>query len=189
MNAKPARQYKGDALTFPGASASQIACDHAVAPFDRAARLADHAWGINKLVELVSPTTAAKYGSAIAKLNAALAADNAEDVAARAAVCMRGLVALETEARAAGHTPATEAYWHAEHEGRPYILARDIRDWPAIEAKHPGVPIYSLREVGLALQAYGQTVVAIKAALPGAQVGETRPATPLERSLDDAIPF
>ena len=183
---RPKRQRLGDSLTSPDARATEIACDHAIAPFDRAAREADATWGIDRLPELVSPETAAKYGSAFAKLNAAINASDPDDCAARAAVCIRGLAAMDAEARAAGHQPMPSGFWMYEQNGDTIIIAQDMRDWPLIEKMHPGVPIFSLREVANALEAYGQTVVAVKQHFPGAEVKSSQP---IEKQPEDSIPF
>lgn len=183
---RPRRQKLGDRLTSPDARADEIACDHAIAPFDRAARQAEATWGVDKLPELVSPETAAKYGSALAKLNAALEANNPEEVAARAAVCIRGLTAMDAEARAAGHQPMPEDFWLHEQNGDQIIIARNMRDWPLIEKLHPGIPIFSLREVANALEAYGQTVVAVKQHFPGAEVKSMQPIK--QEELEDELP-
>ena len=183
---RPSRQRLGDRLTSTDARAAEIACDHAIAPFDRAARQADQTWGIDRLPELVSPQTAAKYGSALAKLNAAIAASDPDDCAARASVCIRGMAAMDAEARATGHTPMPSGFWMHEQDGNQIIIAQDMRDWPLIEKLHPGVAIFSLREVANALEAYGQTVVAVKQHFPGAEVKSSKP---IDKEPQDAIPF
>ena len=183
---RPRRQKLGGSLVTPDARAEQIACDHAVAPFDRRATEAERTWGIDRLPELVSPETAAKYGSALAKLNAAINASAPDECAARAAVCIRGLAAMDAEARAAGHTPMPSGFWMYEQDGDQIIVAQDVRDWPLIEAMHPGVAIFSMREVFNALEAYGQTVVAVKRHFPGAEVKSVKP---IDKEPQDAIPF
>ena len=183
---RPSRQKLGDRLTTPDARAAEIACDHAIAPFDRAATQADRTWGIDRLPELVSPETAAKYGSALAKLNAAIAANDPDDCAARAAVCIRGMAAMDAEARAAGHTPMPSGFWMYEQDGNQIVIAREMRDWPLIEKLHPGVPIFSMREVFNALEAYGQTVIAVKEHFPGAEVKSSKP---IDKQPEDSIPF
>lgn len=184
---RPRRQRLGDRITAPDALASDVACDHAIAPFDRAATQAEKTWGIDRLPELVSPQTAAKYGSAFAKLNAAINASNPEEVATRAAVCIRGLAAMDAEARAAGHQPIPSNFWMYEQDGNTIIIAQDMRDWPLIEKMHPNVPIFSMREVFNALEKYGQTVVAVKQAFPGAEVKEIRKTQIAQ--VEDDLPF
>lgn len=187
MTARPRRQKLGDRLISFDASAAEIACDHAIAPFDRAATMADRTWGIDRLPELVSPATAAKYGSAFAKLNAAIKANDPDECAARAAVCIRGMAAMDAEARAAGHTPMPSGFWMHEQDGNQIIVAQDMRDWPLIEKLHPGVAIFSMREVFNALEAYGQTVVAVKQHFPAAQVTKITPIK--QEDFEDEIPF
>jgi hypothetical protein len=51
------------------------------------------------------------------------------------------------------------------------------------------VRVFTLREVANALDAYGQSVAAIKDQWPGAQVSAVRKPTPLEAELEDSIPF
>ena len=182
---RPRRQKVGDRLITPNATDLEVACDHAVAPFDRVARQIEATWGIDRLPELVSPETAAKYGSAIAKLNAALGAEDREAVAARAGVCIRGLQAMDKEARAAGHTPMPEGFWMYQNEGKTFIVSRNVGDWPLIQEMHPGVPIYSMHEVAVAISKLSETVVAIKEHFPKSQIKEIRN----KEELDDAIPF
>ncbi len=183
---RPRRQKLGDRLTSPDARAEEIACDHGVAPFDRVATEMDRTWGIDRLPELVSPETAARYGSALAKLNAALEANNPEDCAARAAVCIRGMQSMDKEARALGHAPMPSGFWMYEQNGDTIIIAQDNRDWTLIEKIHPGIPIFSLREVANALEAYGQTVLEVKKAFAGSEVKSKSPIS--KEDMEDEIP-
>jgi hypothetical protein len=189
MTARPSYNRKSDRLIYPGASADEIRCDTALAPVDRIATAMDQKWGIDRLVGLVSTETAARYGSALAKLNAAIATSNAEEVATRAAVLVRGYEAMDREAAAAGHTPAPPEAWEIEVGGAMCVVIRDGRDWPMCQAAHPGKRIYTLREVAVALEHLGGMVAAVKDAFPGATVTATRPKTELEESLNDTIPW
>lgn len=186
---RPHRHNKGDRLMHSGAKPEEIACDFALGPFDTAARNMERRWGINRLEGLVSPETAARYGSAIAKLNAAIDANDPADTAARAAVCIRGMAAMEAEAIAAGHQPIKAEAWEFDMDGKTCAVLRDDAAWPAYAAERPGVRIYTLREVANALAAYGQTFAAVKDSFPGAQVTAVRQRTPLEAELDDEVPF
>lgn len=186
---KPQRHNKGDRLMYSGAKPEEVACDFALGPFDTAARDMERKWGINRLEGLVSPETAARYGSALGKLNAALDANDPAEVAVRVAVCIRGMAAMDAEATAAGHQPITPDAIEIEVDGVTCAVLRDDAAWPAYHATRPGVRTYSLREVANALAAYGQTVGAIKDAFPGATVVAVRKPTPLESELNDTIPF
>lgn len=186
---RPQRHHKGDRLMHSGAKPEDVACDFAMAPFDRAARDAERKWGINRLEGLVSPETAARYGSALGKMNAAMDAGDPAETATRAAVCIRGLTAMDAEAIAAGHQPIKAEAWEFDMDGKTCAVLRDDAAWPAYAAERPGVRVYSLREVSNALAAYGQTVAAVKDASPGARVTAVRERTQLEKELNDEVPF
>ena len=187
---RPQRQRMADRLINPGATDDQIKCDYALAPFDRAARKMENLWGVDRLPELVSTETAAKYGSAMAKLNVAINADDPEMVAARAAVCIKGLAAMDAEARSLGHKPAPAEVWLYELDGHRFGIIRETGDWTTLQESHPGLTLYSLREVALALQSYKSAlpkIEAIKAAFPGAEITAVR--SKLAEELEDDLPF
>jgi len=190
---RPRRQNKADRLISPGSTPEQIQVDFALAPFDKAAREIEQTWGIDRLPELVSMETAAKFGSAMAKLNAAIAADDPAETAKKAAVCIRGLAAMDAEARAAGHTPPPPVFWQYELDGKTYTFIRDVQDWPAVAKVLPKERLYTLREAALALAASDQavaTIAAVKDEWPGAEIAAVRrEASQLEKDLEDEIPF
>jgi hypothetical protein len=70
-----------------------------------------------------------------------------------------------------------------------FVVIRDSAEWPAVAAQRPGVAIYSLREVAVALHAHKNALGAVKAAFPGAELAAIRKPTPLEESLEDEIPY
>jgi hypothetical protein len=184
---RPQRHGKGDRLMHSGAKPDEIACDFALGPFDTAARNMERKWGVDRLDGLVSPETAAKFGSAIGKLNAAIDAADPAEVAVRAAVCIRGLAAMDAEATAAGHKPIPPEAYEVEVDGQLCAVLADGNMWPVYAALRPGVRTYTPREVGLALAAYGQTIAAIKDTFVGAQVTAVR--SPLAKELNDDIPY
>lgn len=167
---KPQHKRKHDRITYSGASKEEIMADHAALPFDRAAREANAKWGINRLPELVPPEMALKFGGAVAHLNQAISDGKPEEAAAAAHNAMRGLAAMDLIATEAGHRPALPEAWQLEVDGKPACIVRDMALWPAVEAATPGLRIYSLSEVALALAHYGGMVSAVKAAWPGAQI-------------------
>jgi hypothetical protein len=68
---KPSRQKLEDRLISPlDASLNEVACDLALGGLDRMAREMDRKWVVDRLPDLVSPEMAAKYGSAMGRLNA-----------------------------------------------------------------------------------------------------------------------
>lgn len=185
---KPMRQNKHDRLMHSGASPQEIACDKALGPFDTTARAMEVKWGINRLEGLVPPELAARYGSALGKMNAAVMASDPDDTAARVGVCVRGLQAMDAAATAAGHQPIPPAAQEIEVDGKLCAVLWDADQWPAYAALRPGVRVYTPQEVANALAAYGQTVAAVKDTFPGAKIAE-RKRTVLETELDDLIPF
>lgn len=191
MTKHTARHFarRRDPLVHPGATSEEMALGNTLAPFDRAVRETEVRWGIDRLPEIVSPESAAKWGSAVGKLNAALDSGDVQEVMARVGVCLRGLAALDAEATAAGHKPIKAEAWEIEVDGVTCAILRDDAAWPAFAAERPGVRVYSLREVSNALAAYGGMVAAVKEAFPGARVTAIRKPTPLETELNDEVPF
>jgi hypothetical protein len=186
---RPNRHNKGDRLMHSGIKPEEVACDFALGPFDTAARNMERKWGINRLEGLVSPETAARYGSAIGKLNAAMDANDPAEVAIRAGVCIRGMAAMDAEATTAGHQPIPPQVQEIEIDGKLCAVLWDGNQWQVYAALRPGVRTYTPREVANALSAYGQTVAAVKDAFPGAEVKAVRKPSPLEIELQDSIPF
>jgi hypothetical protein len=188
---RPHRQRKDDRLMTPGASPEEIRCDFALGPLDTAARKYDAIWGTDRLPELVSVELAAKYGAAMALLNEAINAADPVQTAALAANCIKGLHAMDAEARALGHTPGAVECWLIEVEGRRFGFVRDTALAGLAKAAYPDAVIYTLREciVGLCPELFGLNVVAVKQAFPGATVTAIRQRTQIEQDLDDEIPF
>jgi hypothetical protein len=179
------RRVQGDRLLAPDSPAELTACDYAVAPFDRACLDADQTWGVNRLPELVSPETAAKWGSALAKLNAAIMAADTAEAIARVNVCLRGLAAMDAEARTRGHTPLSPVYWQSEIEGRRVALVRESGDWPVVAREMPGAAIYTLDEAVAAIMRRAEDWPPAFAPPPG----PARAKTAIEEDLNDEIPF
>ena len=188
---RPTRQRKADRLMHHGKSQDEIQCDYAVGPFDRMAYDMDKKWGVDMLCELVSPETAAKYGSAIAKLNAAIDAQDPAMVAARAAVCMRGMQAMDGEATAAGKQPASDDVWILAFNGKQVGLLKNGRGWKAVHAAHPGLQLVTENDVILALEALeasklGQMKAMIEGSFPQAEVTGFKFK---KEGLEDELPF
>ncbi len=186
----PARQRKHDRITWGGASANEIAADFAAAPFDRVARDYERKWGIDRLPELAPPEMAAKFGKAVAHLNACLERGDVEAAKAAAENAVTGLHKMDAAATAAGHAPLVPEAWEVEIDGTTYAILRDMASWPAYEAQRPGVKFFSMREAILALLSVESPAVAeARRQFPGAEIAAIRKPTPLEAELDDTIPF
>ena len=167
-------------------------CDYALAPFDRAANDMDLKWGIDRLPYLVSPATAAKYGSAVAKLNAALETHDPAEVQARVEVCIRGMAAMDAEAEANGSPKARPEVIEFEYDGRRIGIMPDKDWWQTVKAERPDLTLFTLREVGVALafmQGNNPVIAEAKKHFPKAEVVQIKPQSQLARDLDDEIPF
>lgn len=191
MTKRPTRQRKSDRMIHHGVSQEEIQCDYALGPFDRMAVEMDRKWGVDMLVELVSPETAAKYGSAMAKLNAAIEAQDPAMVAARAAVCMRGMQAMDAEATEAGKQPASDDVWILAFNGKQVGLLKNGRGWKKVAEQYPDLQLVTENDVILALEAFeasklGQMKAMIEGSFPQAEV--TRFVVKKE-GLEDELPF
>jgi hypothetical protein len=197
---RPRPRRKHDRVTWSGASREDIAVDHAILPFDQAARLMDARWGIDRLPALVSPETAARYGRTLGSLNAAIEATDEARATDRAQACIRGMAAMEAEARAAGHVPPTSGVLEADIDGFRFGILPDPAMWRIAEREHPGLPIYTLREISVLLRAKDTAdgmVAAVKSAFPCAEVTAIRPKqkqpelpTPPDGAFfDDELPY
>lgn len=186
----PHRQKKADRMLHPGASAASIRCDYAVAPLDHVAREMDRKYGVDRLPSLVTPAMAEKYGGAMAHLNACLDAENADECAAAAANCIRGLHAMDAEAARLGHAPADPRVTQVEVDGVAYGFVADMAFVEAAERAHPHLRIYTLRQAVVALnpQLFGLAAEVIRV-FPGATVTAIRKRSNIEEELDDEIPF
>jgi hypothetical protein len=183
------RPRKRDVFVHPGASAQDLAVGNTLAPFDRAVVEMERRWGVDKLPELVSPESAARWGSAMGKLNAAIEGDDLSELSARVGVCLRGLAALDAEAIQRGHQPVPAAVMVWEQDGKRIGVVQDLRDWPALKQTHPDLQLHSMREVFLALQHYGEMVAGVKDKFPGAEVVAIRPKSRIGEMIDDEIPW
>jgi hypothetical protein len=185
MAQRPTRQKKDDRILHKGATANEIKADLALAPFDAAVREMDRKWGIDRLPELVSVESAAKWGKAMAGLNGAIDAHDPDKVKFWVEVCLRGLASMDAEAVSLGRSVSDPDIWEHEYEGTIYGIIADGREWPAAYAKRPGIAIHTMREVAVALHEHRNGLVnAIKLAFPGAEVKQVRrPKADLEDDL------
>jgi hypothetical protein len=185
MAQRPTRQKKDDRILHKGATANEIKADLALAPFDAAVREMDRKWGIDRLPELVSVESAAKWGKAMAGLNGAIDAHDPDKTKFWVEVCLRGLASMDAEAVTLGRPVSDPMIWEHEYEGKVYGIIADGREWPAAYAKRPGIAIHTMREVAVALHEHRNGLVnAVKLAFPGAEVKQVRrPKADLEDDL------
>ncbi len=187
MAQRPTRQKKDDRILHKGATANEIKSDLALAPFDAAVREMDRKWGVDRLPELVSVESAAKWGKAMAGLNGAIDAQDPDKVKFWVEICLRGLASMNAEAVTLGRPVSDPMIWECEYEGIVYGIIEDGREWPAAYAKRPGIAIHTMREVAVALHEHRNGLVnAVKLAFPGAEVKAVRRAP---QDLEDDFDF
>ena len=183
------RQKKSDRILHGSQNKDAIMCDYALAPVDRLAIEMDRKWGIDRLPELVDVEMAQKYGSAVAKMNAAVEAGDVEECRKRCEVVVRGLQAMDAEAERVGAQKACTDVWEVEIDGKLFGIMRDGRGWRAIKEQRPELELLTLREVALAYKYFrehwmGELEKAAKQSFPGAEMIDIKGKT-----FDDPIPF
>jgi hypothetical protein len=145
----------------------------ALRPFWRAEDKASQRWGgIVRLQSLVSPELSARYGSAYAKLQAAIKAFDSQETARLANVCIRGLEALDKAASESNESLEPRSVF-IQHHGRSYVVAIDRADVAAIKAPD-GVPVLSIQELlearQIVLDGQIKALDAMQTAFPGSEV-------------------
>ena len=180
-----------DRLTNPHQFTSSIheAIYHALRPLDKIAADLESLWGVDRLVSLVSPETAARFGAAKAKLDQAIEAEDPELVTRKATVLWRGWAAMAEEATAAGHKPLEVEAWAWESEGgTAFTVCRSSTHAHALVKRGDiGGRIYSLEEMCRIVEAVDKPglIGAVKDAFPDSTVRRVRPA----EDPDDEVPF
>lgn len=154
---RPRRQKVGDRLIAAQAREAEIRIDHAIAPLTKLTSDLDHFWGYDVLPEIVQPEMSEKFGGALAKLNAAIDADDVAEVVKWVGVCMRGCKAMHETALASGAAPASDEAWIITADGKQYALLKDGRSWQRFQEKHPKIEVVTERELILALEWYRQS--------------------------------
>ncbi len=150
----------------------------------------DLKWGVGRLPKLVPEAMAQKFGKALAHMNACLDREDPAAAAQAAENCRKGFAAMDAHATASGAQPLPKDVLQYDLDGEIFTIAKDINAWPSIQQDMPGVRLWSMREVALALKRYGGVVAAVKDAFPGAEISEIRDKpSALAQSLNDEIPF
>jgi hypothetical protein len=162
------------------------AVSEALKPLDRVARDLETKWGCGRLPRLVTPELASRFGSAVDRLNAAIYENDAEAVAHRAGVLIRGWEALDKAATDSGAPVMPEAVWSVKQRGQVFTIVRDQADVDKVAraSDDPGrvVTVAELLTVWDDFQAR-RFVAEVKEVFPGATVKRAGEA------LNDEIPF
>jgi len=147
----------------------------AVERLDEVAHAMELKWGTGRLPRLVDPALAARFEAQRVKLNEALRSDRSDAIATQAAAMERAWKALDAAALAAGAKPLSPTVWEAAlpSTGEIVAIVRTAEEASAIARDRKGA-VYTLAEVAVALDAFGEQVRATKAAFPGAEVTAVR---------------
>ena len=141
----------------------------AVAPFNAQLKRAQAVWG-QRLLECVTPPTAALYGQLVADLDEAMIADDAQAVAGLSERLCKGLAIMHQQAINAGHKPASRDVALAVVDGQTYAFVLH-GDLGLIRREHPDWIVYHIEDAIHALR--GQFEEMIQAAakhFPNAKV-------------------
>jgi len=186
------RRQRPDKLTAPETFTNPIADGiyHALRPLDAVASRMEEKWGVDRLPDLVTPATASRFGTAKAKLDAALGDDDVDAVVHRAAVLIRGWEALDAEAAAAGRKPVeVDAWLWRDDNDVPHAFVRDASDAIRYGKANPGVRCWTMSEivrVAAAAEERSSLIGRVKETWPGAEVTDIKRKNEV---LDDELPF
>ena len=182
--------FTGTAFGNPVAEAIH----HALLPLDRSAVEMEMKWGCDRLPSLVSPETAARFGSAKGKLDAAIQVNDPQAVALRSEVMIRGWIKMDAEATERGHRALSPQIWcWSSPEGFKVAITRSNAE--AIKAirtdkRLTGVAVYSLDEIGRILEADSYRLLdEVKKTWPEAVVSDVRRKKGTAPLFDDEVPF
>ena len=181
------KQMRPDRIVKPHSIGNQHdeAIYHSLRPLDMVAATMEQKWGIDRLVSLVSPATAQRFGIAKAKLDAAIDENDMDAVAAKAAVLMRGWKALEDEALANKAEPLQPKPWRIESgQGDVFMICQTLDEAKAV-TQEAGCNVYSGYEIANILTWFE------KQSSVSGEVKKLFPQATIERirSMDDDIPF
>lgn len=150
----------------------------AVNRLDEVAHAMERKWGIDRLPKLVDPALAVRFEAQREKLNEALRSQRPDAIATQAAAMERAWKALDAAALADGRAPLAPEIWEMviPSTGEIVAIVRTAEEASAVARERNGA-VYTLAEVAVAIDAFGDQVRAVKAAFPGASVTAVRPAS------------
>lgn len=143
---------------------------------DEVAVAMERKWGMGRLPKLVAPELAVKFHAQADKLNAAISVNLTGAIVAHAGAMERAWKALDAAAIAAKAAPMAPVIWQTviPSTGEVIAIVRTEDEAASVMADRWGT-VWTLAEVALALDAFGDDVRAVKAKFPGAMVAAIRP--------------
>lgn len=163
-----AAAFDGKAGAFARASLDRL---------DAVASAMERRWGVDRLPKLVDANLAVRFAAQRDRLDEAIRADRPELVSVQAEAMTRAWQALDAEATKAGAPPLAPTVWETvlPQSGEVVAIVRDSAEALAVAKERKGA-VWTLAEVALAIEAFGETVRATKRVFPGAEVTSVRPA-------------
>jgi len=184
-------RQRPDKITAPETYTDPIsdAIFHSVQTLDRVVVQMDEKWGVDRLPALVSAETASRFGSAKAKLDAALEDNDDVEVARRCSVLARGYAAMDAEADRLGRDPMKPQAWvWRDEDGNPHAFVRESAEAIAYGKANPGVAVFTMGEISRLAAIFqnetGKIGTAAKINFPGAEIVRIDGKVP-----SDDIPF
>lgn len=178
-----------DKITHPNdyASANAEMIHKAMLSLDRTAREVEERWGVGRLETLADCKTAARFGSAKAKLDKAIKDNNAQEIVHRASVLQKGYRYLEKEARKNGHDFVDLKAWiWKDDNNTSYAFLKTNAEAIAYAKKHENVVTFTMEEVIRLAEFFNKQTKKL-----GVKAKEVFPAASITKigNLDDQIPF
>jgi hypothetical protein len=143
----------------------------AIDRLDEIASAMERKWGSDRLSMLVDQILAERFRAQADRLDQALRSERADAIATQAAAMERAWQTLDAAATAAGKQPLAELVWETiiPSTGEIIAIVRTPEEASAIARERKGT-VYTLAEIAIAIEAFGEDVRAAKAKFPGAQV-------------------
>ena len=157
---------------------------------DAVASAMERKWGIGRLPKLVDANLAVRFRSQAERLDEAIRSNVSAAVSAQAEAMLRAWTALDAAALAAGWKPLAPTIWETvlPETGEVVAIVRDADEAFALAKDRKGA-IWTLAEVAIAIEAFGDGVRAAKEIFPGAEVTAVRPAgTSAQLAIGSAAP-
>jgi hypothetical protein len=208
---RPRRRRKADDR-FISADASQfdgrITVDVALAPLDALHRAMDLKYGIDRLVDClpvdppahVAPeqhegyrSIVPRYGALCEALNKAIDADDVDAVREAVPRMIRAIQLMDWHCTQAGVVPDVQILEVQDQETNARVgFVLDPAQHARAEALRPDLRIMTLQDAAFAVlrsEKLTSMMLAAKKHFPGAEVAAVRKPTPLEKAVEDEIPF
>jgi len=184
------KKFRPDNITNPNdfcsVTAEQIYA--ATAALDNLVSEMEIKWGVDRLPTLVSAETAAKFGSAKAKLDAAIFGNDAAEVTKRASVMERAWQFLDAEATKRNAKPVSvKAHIWRDDGGQVHAFCKTNAEACAYAKDHKDVITWTFPEIVRIAEMFEdgklKLLSSVKRTFPTSRVSK------IHKKLDDKIDF